>query len=596
MHANGRPYNKVRTTIVLCVLFLAFVATMIVTFIIYKSRFYTINYHLNVPTSAVVSSNLEGLGFEDAKLVSYVTSDGNSDGILPASYVSVSCLSDEVYVHPGKELGVLGDSGRTIVAWSYRPDGGGKRLYSGVRFSNLFESNERTIDLYAVWAAKGVPAPGKTDKFDPAVVTAEGQEYVFEETKDGDIILPKANRVEGYKIVYHLDQADDSFFTGVKGKTLKQQNLNTGAIYRFRANAYRKGYYLTAWVDSEGNEYTPGNRFCDVAKKDETLDLYAKWARAEYTITYMLGNGEEANNVEAYSSPKKGESGILELNPAKKDDYYFTGWYTNEMLTRRVGDVIGFEGEVKEKSVGGTDDKEVSMQTIDITDTDFVYSDMVLYPGFKHKLVTLSFDLEDDLASWSDNPNAKKLRSDIGFFGDKLYIYGDKDVVRYDNLVLVGWSFKKQEIPEGFDSADSTEEEIESLLMPEFDFAAGSRITIDDIGEKLGKEVTHREEIVLYPVWMENLEPAEKDSYIVSCAANKFGNSVLETDNRIYVSVEASTPTIVNSVDNKFYLVAVNQVTNEVEYIVDCVDQDEAVRSGTEGKILSCVIVESELR
>lgn len=611
MHNNGKPYNRVRTTIILCVMSIAIVAAGVFALISYKSRFYTINYHLNVPTSVALESNLNELGFEKAKLVSYYSNDDSADDVIPSSYVEVTCKKDEKYTHPGKALGTLGDSARTIVAWSYRPDGGGKRFYSGVHFKNLFETGGETIDLYAVWTANGTAHRVGVEKEDAEIVTAGGGLYdvkINEET--GEKTLPKSYTLNKYKVVYHLSESDDSIWADEKGKILECSGLNEGDVYRFKTGVYRRGYNLVAWEDSEGKRYIPGNRFCNLGKNNETVHLYAVWNRAVYEVTYILEDDENANNVTEFSSPLNEEESTLKLYPAEKDNYYFTGWYANEKLTKRVGEVIGFEGSIKENSVNGTEDEEVTFQTIDLTDTDFIYSNVVLFPGFKHKQYTLNFDIEGENASWSDNPNAKKLRSDVAFFGDVFSVYGDRDIERFDDYILVGWSFEKQEpLPivnesekdekkaeksedeetaeetEDSDSTNSVEAESIQNIVPEYDFAAGSKITTTDIEKVLHRGLKHKEELTLYPVWMQNLEPDQKDTFILDCSAQKIGNSVKETDNKIYVSVQASTPTKVTSLDDRFYLVAVNQLSNEVEYVVDSVSQEEAVREGNIGKV-----------
>jgi len=622
MHDNGKPYNRVRTTIILCVTVIAVVAAAVFAFISYKSRFYKINYHLNVPTSVALESNLNALGFENAKLVSYYSNDDSTSGIIPSSYVEVTCKKDEKYTHPGKALGSLGDSGRTIVAWSYRPDGGGKRLYSGVHFKNLFETGGETIDLYAVWTANGTAPRNGVEKTDADIVTAGGGLYnvkIDEET--GEKTVPKSYSLDKYNVIYHLSESDDSIWADEKGKDLECSGLTEGYIYRFKTGVYRKGYNLVSWVDENGKKYIPGNRFCNLGKKNETVHLYAVWDRAVYEISYILDDDEKANNITEYSSPLSDSDSTIKLFPAEKDNYYFTGWYANESLTKRVGEVIGYEGSIKENSVNGTTDKEVTVQTIDISDSDFIYGNMALYPGFKNKQYTLNFDLEGENASWSDNPNASKYRSDVAFFGDNFTIYGDRDVERFDDLVLVGWSLEKQEpivtaketkeesedtskveesedednteeASEG-DEAEESESEKEDTpkdavtpsVVPDYDLAAGSKITTSDLEKVLNRGLKHKEEITLYPVWMENLEPSQKDTFILDCSAQKRGASNQEKDNVLYVSVEASTPTKVTSSDDRFYLVAVNQLTNEVEYVLDSISQEKAVREGNIGKV-----------
>lgn len=67
------------------------------------------------------------------------------------------------------------------------------------------------------------------------------------------------------------------------------------------------------------------------------IELYAKWSLETYSVTYVLPEGAEHENVDSYTVLDE----IKPLNPATKVGYIFEGWYADEDHTVRVENLFG---------------------------------------------------------------------------------------------------------------------------------------------------------------------------------------------------------------------------------------------------------------
>ena len=98
-----------------------------------------------------------------------------------------------------------------------------------------------------------------------------------------------------------------------------------------RSECTQKGYVLKGWAtnsDATSVNYTPGQSVYGDSIVSPVL--YAIWAPINYTITYNLNNGTQANGaITNYNI----ESNTFNLPIPTRTNYAFVGWYNNSSFT-----------------------------------------------------------------------------------------------------------------------------------------------------------------------------------------------------------------------------------------------------------------------
>lgn len=89
----------------------------------------------------------------------------------------------------------------------------------------------------------------------------------------------------------------------------------------------KAGYTFTGWY-TDATFATPWD--ATNGKVTANVTLYAKYDAAQYTLTYVLDNGEKVDPVKVEYN-----SGVDEIADPTKTGYVFDGWYTDEARTKQ---------------------------------------------------------------------------------------------------------------------------------------------------------------------------------------------------------------------------------------------------------------------
>ncbi|MDX9691237.1 MAG: InlB B-repeat-containing protein [Acholeplasmataceae bacterium] len=136
--------------------------------------------------------------------------------------------------------------------------------------------------------------------------------FVVESLGDENIKLFAKWLIKSYHIQFDSNGGDD-----VTTLTLDyQQVINL-------PNPFRSGYAFLGWFTDE--ELLEPFELTVMPASDVTL--YAKWVLSIYTISFVTNSDDVINDV-TYSI----EDDLSQVIPSR-DDYYFKGWYLDQMLT-----------------------------------------------------------------------------------------------------------------------------------------------------------------------------------------------------------------------------------------------------------------------
>ena len=100
----------------------------------------------------------------------------------------------------------------------------------------------------------------------------------------------------------------------------------------------RNGYSFGGWYLNE--EYT-GEAIISTAGYAENLELYAKWNKNTYQITYVLNDDIENNNPNSYDVEN-----IVEFANPMRAGYVFDGWYLDADYKNQITDTTGRIGNL----------------------------------------------------------------------------------------------------------------------------------------------------------------------------------------------------------------------------------------------------------
>ena len=197
-------------------------------------------------------------------------------------------IEDNIYINPGK----------TFLRWNTKPDGSGKDYYPGQYVSNLTETPNSTVDLYALW-----------------------------------------NDELSYIITYNPNYGDGSIPAALVAYPIgKNATLQT-----IEATGYgQAGYEFIGWntkKDGTGTMYQDGQTVPSLSDTPgEFVPLFAQW-RPYYVIAYNPNNGDTKIPSALVGPCYIGSSykiATIESTGYKKTGYKFTGWNTKKDGTGKL--------------------------------------------------------------------------------------------------------------------------------------------------------------------------------------------------------------------------------------------------------------------
>ena len=251
-------------------------------------------------------------------------------------------------------------TGYHIAGWSLTPNG--EKKYDRRGEIDPITDKPGKVDLFVVWEPNTYTVKfdnnGGTGSMDPVVCkydeptklpkctfTKEG--YVFggwsnnlwpslnnkEFDDEGEVLnLTAVNEggynlraiwVEGsYTVRYHMNDGSDK----TEDQTIKINNY-----HYLKKEFKRTGYTFLGWSDKPDGKvvYQGAQNVIDLAKMNETVDLYAVWKPNTYSVIYV-GNGADNTPDLTRETLTYDQEHKLLKNEFYKPGYVFGGWSTKE--------------------------------------------------------------------------------------------------------------------------------------------------------------------------------------------------------------------------------------------------------------------------
>ena len=167
------------------------------------------------------------------------------------------------------------------------------------------------------------------------------------EEKEGNIYL--AEIPVTYRVIYNANNNPSGQSTVASDPTLYTSEdtvviMDRAALYPYMGDIVRPGYDFIGWntrPDGDGIDYAPGQE----TSLTGYLYLYAKWERAEATVTFDADGGTmEGGDVIA----KIGDS--ITLPDCTKAGYEFVGWYDGDSCVGQAGEEYTVSDDVTLKA------------------------------------------------------------------------------------------------------------------------------------------------------------------------------------------------------------------------------------------------------
>jgi len=122
---------------------------------------------------------------------------------------------------------------------------------------------------------------------------------------------------------------DQVIFHSNGGSSVDQIGVDVDALITKPSDPTRLGYDFLAWYQDNTTFENPWTFETEVMPLSD-LDLYAKWALKNYTISYVLDGGTNFSDAESIYTI---ESSLFSLGIPTKAGYSFGGWYGNADLS-----------------------------------------------------------------------------------------------------------------------------------------------------------------------------------------------------------------------------------------------------------------------
>ncbi len=122
--------------------------------------------------------------------------------------------------------------------------------------------------------------------------------------------------------------------------TMAAQTMAVGRTTKLQANRfYRTGFVFLGWSKTKTGSvvYPDAKAVKDLAKRNGTVTLYAKWAKKSYKVAFYANGGKGKMTAQTMTY---GKSAKLKANQFKRKGYAFKGW-----AKRRYGAVVYKNGQ-----------------------------------------------------------------------------------------------------------------------------------------------------------------------------------------------------------------------------------------------------------
>ena len=271
--------------------------------------------------------------------ISYtVEFDGNAENVsgttasMNMKYGAKANLTENGYSREGYDW----------IGWSKSSDGTGTKYSNGQEVSNLSDSDNSTVTLYACWKIKRCTITF-IDGFDNKVISKQEVDYG---TK---VPTPKAPEHKGYKVVETDQTATSDMNVTVKYEPISYTvrfNGNSGSATgsmssitmkydesrNLPANAFKNhGYHFAGWESGKAI-YPDCAEIRNLAETDgAVITLNAKWVEDSHiAITYSVktddgkGSCKVSNALDDFNQTSGAPKGST---ATPSEEYDFKGWY-----------------------------------------------------------------------------------------------------------------------------------------------------------------------------------------------------------------------------------------------------------------------------
>ena len=281
--------------------------------------------------------------------------DKNADDATGDAPAEIQATYDKDFALPENKFTKIGYN---FAGWNTKADGSGTDYEANAKVKNLTEENNATVILYAQWTERGThkivynlnggnhsgtPTTSFKETDEITLGTAEKIGYTFggwyeaeyfsgtaiadwkAGEKTEDVTLYAQWTANTYTVTFDKN-ADDA-----TGDAPANIPATYDVEFELPENTFAKiGYNFAGWNTEKNGSGTDYEAKLNVknltAENGATVTLYAKWKAIDYSITYELDGGTNADgNPASYTI----EDSITLKNPTK-DGYLFGGWYETE--------------------------------------------------------------------------------------------------------------------------------------------------------------------------------------------------------------------------------------------------------------------------
>ena len=233
----------------------------------------------------------------------------------------------------GKPVGRIGGANRFETSYLIA-----KRFYPKSKYLTLAYGHNYPDGLSAGPLAMSHNGPIVLCNSDEPVYQSAHQ-YLFESGANEGYVIGGPTLISDIAADYVFSSRFTIQFkgNGATSGTMEKMDCNYEMQFLPKNQFARKGYQFVAWntrADGSGTVYYDGELLDDPpVKPEKTLTLYAQWKPVTYSITYVLGAGENnRQNPTSYTA----SSPTITLRDPSHPNHTFGGWYSDKAFKNRV--------------------------------------------------------------------------------------------------------------------------------------------------------------------------------------------------------------------------------------------------------------------